>query len=150
MGLGGILDDEQAVASAICVISGIRHGCPNRWTGTIADRPRGDGRLDGRRVDQVVVRIDVDEDRAARRSDSIASAVAVNVLATVMTSSPGLDAERLEGHEDRFGAVGGPDAVARPCEGGQLLLEGRDERPVDEGALPHHTLDRRQISSRIV
>ena len=66
----------------------------------------------------------------------MASAVAVNVLATVMTSSPGLTPSALSATKIASVPFADADAVGRLRECRHLALEGHDEGSVDEGALP--------------
>ena len=79
------------------------------------------------------VGVAVDEHRASRRPRTTASAVAMNVLAGRITSSPAADAGGPQRELEGVGAVGHADAVGHAAERGELRLERGDVGAVDEG-----------------
>ena len=72
----------------------------------------------------------------------IASDVATKVLATVMTSSPATNAERLQRDEQRIGSVRKAEAMIDAAILREGLLERLDVRAADEGGLLEHGGDR--------
>ena len=159
---GRILDDRQAVALGDRHHRGevARHARPGART-RIAVVARRDRRLDQRRVDVAGGRIDVDEDRRRRRSSGSTLAVAMYEWLTVMTSSPGADADGQQRQVQAGGAVRHGAGVRRADEGGELLLErghlralrdpaGEDDRAVRRRPPPAPITGRGERDLRIV
>ena len=112
-------------------------GRPNRCTGMIAfvravSLPLDVGRVEVQRPGSMSAKTGVAPTRA------IASAVAKNVNAGQITSSPGADLERVEDEHDRVGAVRDADRLGHAEVLGRLLLERLDVRPEDELAVLEH------------
>ena len=73
----------------------------------------------------------------------IASPVAMKVLATVTTSSPGADPVGAQRQDQRVGAVGDAAGVGGAAEGRELLLEQRALLAADELGAVDDARDRR-------
>ena len=85
--------------------------------------------LDLGRIEVERRRVDVGEDRASRRARAIASAVAKNVNAGQITSSPGPIPSASSDEHERVGAVGDADRLLDAEVLGGLALEPSTSGP---------------------
>ncbi len=96
-------------------------------------RARAGGRGRRGRVEAVVRSLDVDEDGAAAGLGRPPRAVATNVIAGTITSSPGSSPGREEREPERVEPARDPDAIGRPAIQRERLLERGHLGPVREG-----------------
>ena len=130
LALRGVLDDRDALVRMPARSSSTAAICPKRCTGTtaFADPTRSSARsLSMRRYSS-----SQSTRTGVAPARTTASAVATNVLAGMMTSSPRPISTRAQRELDRVGSVADADTVRDSAELGVLLLERLDLGPKNE------------------